>query len=471
LNINQKEWKKIFIFGILIFIFNILLVLYYIDGYFLNDETFFLIHAKDNYNPFLYVGWAYYRPIPLSIIEIQYILFGLNPIPYHLTSIIINSVNSFIFFLISRQIFKNQLTPYFAVIIFMSFYILAFEVILWIGDYFDLFLVFFLSSSILFFIKSYKAEKNNTLFFLLSGIFVNLAFLSKETAVLIIPTYIIFNFFHEENIKLFLKKSWKYLIFSPIIVIFLIFRQNSKITPWAFNFGTIMILLIAVIISLPLIVRIKIKMSNPNEIFISLLTIISCYSLVFTSFWRGWAFPSIGASLWISNKLLRNFNHNSFRDVIKHALNLQYLKTKKIYVTIFALFFCFSYALYGYAKYDYYRASKLTLNMSNTIINDNAVGKNIYIVNVHYFLLTCGGYESHLELSIYLINDTRININYILIDDENLYKSYGHIIFDAEIVSIEEYNLITQDPSNQVYLCDMNILNIRNITNVLYNDW
>ncbi|MFX1238623.1 MAG: ArnT family glycosyltransferase [Promethearchaeota archaeon] len=463
-----KNKKKFTWFLFFIVLTNLLIVINYYDGFFLSDEFNFFLSFEEGINVFTDTSWEYYRPIPLGYLNIMYQLFGLNPIPYHLFSILMNSINTILYLLLTLKLFKSEFASYFATILYISFYGLYFEVFFWIAAIFDIFMVFFLLCSLHMFINYYRNNKYNTLYFYITGIFVLLAFLSKETAIAIVPVFVAFDYFKIKDIKSFLKKSWKYIIYIPIPIIFISLRMSGQTTPSYRIIIWIILLVLIGVLCIPLFLKLK-KINDPTGVLVYLLAFFSTIILILNFIGRFLNFAAIGISSAVSYKYFKNFD-TSLKEGLYKAFRYKIDGKMNKSLILMVSFISFSSIYYGIANYSYYVASTSTYNISNKIIDDNPVNKTIYIINIPYFPLTWSLQEVHLEWSIKLLSGEVFEINHLIFNDANRYKSEWHLFYGAELISPSQYDILTQNSSNQIYLYDINILSIRNISYIPYSD-
>lgn len=115
--LDNRKWTDL-IFCILI-IFIILTIYHRILYYpFIQDDFGFLeFFQKNDYrtiiNNFIFFkGSFFYRHIGQLSFYLMYVIFGTNPIPYHLVLFIISSINSIIVFYIICNTFRDRLIAY-----------------------------------------------------------------------------------------------------------------------------------------------------------------------------------------------------------------------------------------------------------------------------------------------------------------------------------------------------------------------
>ena len=121
--------------------------------------------------------------------DISYKIFGgITPISIRFWSILFGSLTVFTIFLLSKDLFRNEKTAYLSSFLFaISGYAINYNYEM------DMIAFFFLSLSMLFFIK-YMNDKKNSLY--LSVIFFALALLIKTLVAAFLPGYIIMWLWH-----------------------------------------------------------------------------------------------------------------------------------------------------------------------------------------------------------------------------------------------------------------------------------
>lgn len=153
---------------------------------------------KTMFTPFGYGGFnsLLYRPIVSLSYKLDYLIYGLNPSGFHLTNIIIHTLNAILIFFILFYLFKDLKISFISSVVF-SVFPSHFENVSWISGRTDLIAMFFTLLTVLFFIKYFNND--NKMFLYFSSITFFLAILSKEVSVLIIILLIYFLFY--KNIK------------------------------------------------------------------------------------------------------------------------------------------------------------------------------------------------------------------------------------------------------------------------------
>ncbi len=169
-------------------------------------------------------GWTFssgsvaYRPVQSATFFLDYWLWKENPFGYHLTNVLFHLANSLLLYILLVQILKNASLAFLSTLLF-SVHPLRTEPVANICCRADLVVCFFVLLSFIFFIKSEKEnDKRNWLWNILSAFFYLLALFSKESAVVLIALFVLYDIFISHNwqrrkvSEIFLKYSGYFLI-------------------------------------------------------------------------------------------------------------------------------------------------------------------------------------------------------------------------------------------------------------------
>jgi len=218
--------SKNIIFYFLFFIL-VVFVLYFksLTRYFTLDDTSYILLArniktlKDFFSIFTYALQPQtFRPISIQAYFLFMTrIFGVNPVFYHLTNVILFSIDSLLIFLIVRKI-GNTNIAFFTTLIYITrtlhtiavFYVAAGE---------ELFMSVFLFSSFLSYLI-YRERKEKK-YIIISVVFFVLSLLSKETAVFL-PLIIFFYeiLFSTKNINF--KKIYNFKVLNQVSIYFFV---------------------------------------------------------------------------------------------------------------------------------------------------------------------------------------------------------------------------------------------------------
>lgn len=125
----------------------------------------------------------YYRPFLLFTFAVNYVLGGENPFGYHLISNFLHIANAILIFLILLSVFKSKFISFWVSLIWLV-HPLQTEAVTYISGRGDPLNVFFMLLGLWFFIKNQIRHTTSTFYFLFSALFLILALLSRETAVI-----------------------------------------------------------------------------------------------------------------------------------------------------------------------------------------------------------------------------------------------------------------------------------------------
>jgi len=153
---------------------------------------------------FLTHSWGYvsastsphYHPMKFLVQMAQYRLFGTDPLGYHLTNVIVHVTASLMVFFIAaslfRQIFDEDkiVFPAAAALLFAAHPIHT-EPVAWVSGMSELFMSFFYLLSFLVYINASGQKQGR---FLISSILFFVSALFKETAVALLPLYLIYDY-------------------------------------------------------------------------------------------------------------------------------------------------------------------------------------------------------------------------------------------------------------------------------------
>ena len=123
-----------------------------------------------------------YVPLPVLTFAVEYQIFGLNPLPYHISNLIIHLACTLLVFLLLRLLKLDNLFAAFGALLF-GIHPMHVESVAWITERKDLLYSLFFIASIILYIYYLNSHKKKLLFYLLSLILFILSLFSKITAV------------------------------------------------------------------------------------------------------------------------------------------------------------------------------------------------------------------------------------------------------------------------------------------------
>ncbi|MCL5439116.1 MAG: O-antigen ligase family protein [Patescibacteria group bacterium] len=166
----------------------------------------------------------FYRPGIKIYFYISYAIFWLNPIPYHVFSVILHAIASSIIFILSKKILKSKLFGFITALFFLVLGCHS-EVVFWISSTGHLISVVFILFSLLFYIL--WKEKNNWIYFVSSVIAVFMAPLFYELGIIAPILIIAYEIIMRKGVRSIINSGY-YLIYLAQIPIYLWIRRISQ---------------------------------------------------------------------------------------------------------------------------------------------------------------------------------------------------------------------------------------------------
>ncbi len=177
-----------------------------LDG---QELAWFLLASND--------GGVYFRPVGQLMYLVDSLIWGLEPLGYHLTNLLFHIFNSLLTFLLAWRLTRNQVAAAAAMLLFAIMPIHA-EAVSWIAARYDIICGFFYLTSVLCWVL-YRHKEETRLYLLSIAAFV-LALSSKEVAItlpLAILMYdLVFGSFKVDQPSLFVRRHlpfWLVLAF------------------------------------------------------------------------------------------------------------------------------------------------------------------------------------------------------------------------------------------------------------------
>ncbi len=171
----------------------------------------------------------YFRPLSLFSWMIDQTLWGMNPMGYHATNVLLHAANVIlVYFLAKRLLTKSGLAAWGAVAAALMFAVhpVQTEVVCWIAGRPELLFTAFSLLSFILFIQFRSSHQKKWLILAVSSWF--LALLSKETAVSLLPCLFFYDMLFVENEKRsdIIKSYYWYIV---VFLVFLFLRQRYLI--------------------------------------------------------------------------------------------------------------------------------------------------------------------------------------------------------------------------------------------------
>jgi tetratricopeptide (TPR) repeat protein len=213
------------------------------SGFLWDDIQLITRPLKTSENPFAFFfgGGVFYRPLLVLSLTFDYSLWHLNALGFHLTNILLHTLNSFLVFFLGMMLIKNNKTwvisdseeknrlgiilPSFLAALFFALHPIHTESVAWISGRTDIL-------STLFFLLSFVSyltyeEDGKTRSLIISSLFFLFALFSKENAIsfiLVVLAYGIITKIPRKRIMISLST------FVSVIVIYFLFRKATVIT-------------------------------------------------------------------------------------------------------------------------------------------------------------------------------------------------------------------------------------------------
>lgn len=207
--------KSLWLAGIFVFAITFVLFSFSLNGKFLDWDDSVNFILNENYRGlscqnlkwmFTTFHMNHYQPLSWLTYGIDYSVWGMNPFGYHLTAIIIHSLNAFLFFIISFRILRmtdintdgkdqdKAILPALFAALFFSLHPLRAESVAWITERRDILCGFFVFLSILAYFR-YSEDGKRRKFYVFSLFFCLFALLSKSMAMILPPVLLLLDFF------------------------------------------------------------------------------------------------------------------------------------------------------------------------------------------------------------------------------------------------------------------------------------
>ncbi|MBM3130067.1 MAG: hypothetical protein FJ009_15770 [Chloroflexi bacterium] len=166
-------------------------------------------------------AWSYFRPVFQLSYLYDYLVWGLNPLGYHLTSLALHLLAAFSSFLLSWLLTHRRRVACVAGLLFAVMPIHV-EAVSWFGARADVLVALAYVMSILFFILFSKSHR--ILFLAASSVAFVLALLAKESSVTLPLILLIYDWLYERKALLCLKRMYTHLLFCGFLVVYLAVR-------------------------------------------------------------------------------------------------------------------------------------------------------------------------------------------------------------------------------------------------------
>lgn len=240
---------------------------------------------------------SYYRPLNRLVYVIEYHLYGLNPLGYHLFSLLLHIANVFLLFTLGKKIFANSNSALIAALFFAVHPANA-EAINFVSGRNNLTATFFVLAALLLF--HIGRERDNVMYHLLSALSFLGGLLCKEIALMLLPILFFYPFQFEGNNKPNYRDRLTLLLPFIIAALLYIFLRSAALSQIITQPGTNTGLWNRLAMNLYII-----------PVYVSLLVIPFGYKVYYSipaDIWQHlkWIVPFWGAFICLSYFLLRN---------------------------------------------------------------------------------------------------------------------------------------------------------------------
>lgn len=171
---------------------------------------------------------GYYRPIINLAYSIDYWIWGLNPLGFHLTNVLLHTLTGILLYLLLIRVLALEPVAFFSVVFFLAHPIHT-EAVSWISGRADMVFTLFYLLALMFYMKActdqaqgYSKYKH----YLISGLFFIFSLLSKEMAITLPLIIILYDIcFRFRNRLSYLTQAVKgYIFYFGILGGYLLFR-------------------------------------------------------------------------------------------------------------------------------------------------------------------------------------------------------------------------------------------------------
>lgn len=195
---------KLFLFIGFVFL-GLLLFSNIINSFFLSDDFVFIDAVKSQESPFrLWVNPLFVRPVVMFSYSLDILFWDLNPTGYHLTNILLHSVNAFLVFLFCSSLlgfFDFEKNIKFRISLFAGILFLVFsghsESVSWVSGRTDVLATLFVLVSFCCYLDFKKSGRKTAI--ILSYLFFILALMSKESVIVYPLLILVFDLFMQKK--------------------------------------------------------------------------------------------------------------------------------------------------------------------------------------------------------------------------------------------------------------------------------
>ncbi|MDP8266934.1 MAG: tetratricopeptide repeat protein [Candidatus Aceula meridiana] len=180
-------------------------------------------HASKAFAQSFFLRNTYYRPLVTFSFAVENHFFGLNPVAFNLTNVILHLATSIIILLLMSLILKDSMIAFWIAFLFMLHPVHT-EAVSNIAGRSILLCALFQLATFLFYVLFQKRRK--ALYYILAVLCFALALLSKESAIMLPAVLLAYNFFFCKDQKRNLIRLSKPLVgFAGVVVFYLSVRK------------------------------------------------------------------------------------------------------------------------------------------------------------------------------------------------------------------------------------------------------
>jgi tetratricopeptide (TPR) repeat protein len=190
-----------------------------IPKYFTGEEGFHKVIGK------------YYRPVVSTTFALDYALYGLSPVGFHLTNVIIHLIACILLFKIFTLLFKSSkycnIVSLLVTLVFVVHPVHT-ESVSWISGRTDSIATLFFFAAFLYYIKYVKFttnENKSSKFLIISAVYYLIGLLSKEMVITMPVIILLYDFVYRKKSPGYFKENIKsYLLFAAVTIFYFLIR-------------------------------------------------------------------------------------------------------------------------------------------------------------------------------------------------------------------------------------------------------
>jgi tetratricopeptide (TPR) repeat protein len=218
---DKAKSKHLIIVAVLLLSAAIIPYINTLSNEFVFDDISLIIHNDEIKYPVNFIKYLQ-RPRGVKFIThiIEYQLWGLNPLPYHVTNILLHSFCTISLYLLLSLLFSGYRIPFIVGLLFATHPVHT-EAVAAVSNRNEMLAMFFFIWSFFF----YVIKNKNIAFYFLSLCSFTIALFSKEAAVVTLPVLLILydTLFNKADKKDLIRNARYYLPYGIIIILFLSF--------------------------------------------------------------------------------------------------------------------------------------------------------------------------------------------------------------------------------------------------------